>query len=334
MRRSGPIKRFFGLGFASLCDVADEACPIGRIEHRRGLAFAHLSADDRPRRRRCLQRRVHRRQHGTGAKRITPQKTGRILPAAQHVARQRNTRVAQRYLLGKLCHRIGHQRIDRRVLIGHAIDEGRIGAVLQQAADEIGEQILVTADRRVNAHARAVRTASLPIVLVKLLAHAMQALEFEIAPSAGEGFHGGQRMGVVGREHAVDRIRRSEYRPRACDIRRVARRLTGEDRILDESRFLRPLDLGIPIGALHQPHGDAHAMMACQIDQPPNRGQAALLIGLNRKAKPVPALQLGVFEQRLEDVEHQLVPIGLFGVDGQPDIDAPRPPREIGKRRQ
>ena len=48
-------------------------------------------------------------------------------------------------------HRIGDDLGDRRLVIGKAIDEGRVGAVLEQAAHQIGEQVLVAADRRIDA---------------------------------------------------------------------------------------------------------------------------------------------------------------------------------------
>ena len=83
--------------------------------------------------------------------------------------------------------RIADQLVDRHLLVGDAVDEAGIGAVLEQAADEIGEQLLVAADRRVDANRR-LRVADVPLelrkLLVELLAHAVQALELELAVPA------------------------------------------------------------------------------------------------------------------------------------------------------
>ena len=67
------------------------------------------------------------------------------------------------------------QRLDRHVGIGGDRDEGGIGAVLQQAADEIGEEVAVAADRRIGAAGRA--RMVLDQASVERLAHAVQALE-------------------------------------------------------------------------------------------------------------------------------------------------------------
>ena len=90
--------------------------------------------------------------------------------------------------------RIADQLVERHLLVGDAVDEAGVGAVLEQPADEIGEQLLVAADRRVDAHRRRARrrspASSLRQLLVQLLAHAVQPLELERpalrpAPSPG-----------------------------------------------------------------------------------------------------------------------------------------------------
>ena len=105
---------------------------------------------------------------------------------------------------------IAHQLVDRHLLVGDAVDEARIGAVLEQAADEIGEQLLVAADRRVDPHRRA-RVADRGFepgeLLVQLLAHAVEALELELA-ALRQRFDLADGVGVVGREGGVDDVAR------------------------------------------------------------------------------------------------------------------------------
>ena len=51
--------------------------------------------------------------------------------------------------------RIGDDLLDRRFLVDDAVDEGGVGAVLEQAPHQIGEQVLVAADRRIDAAGQA-----------------------------------------------------------------------------------------------------------------------------------------------------------------------------------
>ena len=79
--------------------------------------------------------------------------------------------------------RIGDDLLDRQGLVDDPVDEGGVGAVLQQPAHQIGEQVFMTADRGVDPHrqARLVRSHDLR---VERLAHAVQALKLEIAAIA------------------------------------------------------------------------------------------------------------------------------------------------------
>ena len=52
---------------------------------------------------------------------------------------------------GDFLDRIGDDVGDRRFVIGEAIDEGGVGAVFEQPAHQVGQQILVAADRRIDA---------------------------------------------------------------------------------------------------------------------------------------------------------------------------------------
>ncbi|MFO1169649.1 MAG: hypothetical protein U1E49_01620 [Hyphomicrobiaceae bacterium] len=54
----------------------------------------------------------------------------------------------------RLLDRIADDLGDGELVVGQAIDERRVGAVLEQTADEIGEQILVLADGGIDAGRR------------------------------------------------------------------------------------------------------------------------------------------------------------------------------------
>jgi hypothetical protein len=91
--------------------------------------------------------------------------------------------------------RVGDQRVDRQGGVGDAVDERRVGAVLEQAADEVGQQVLVAADRRVDAAGAAPRSRADDLV-VQLFAHAVQALVLPFVAAAGADRDFGDRARV------------------------------------------------------------------------------------------------------------------------------------------
>ena len=107
---------------------------------------------------------------------------------------------------------------------------------------------------------------------------------------------------------------------RAGHVAEVGHRLAGEHRIIGKPALLRALDLGVPIGALHQPDGEPAAHRRGRFFDPVDHGQRALLIGLHRKPKSVPAAQRRIGENGADDLERQFEPVGLLGIDGELQI--------------
>ena len=100
---------------------------------------------------------------------------------------------------------IGDDLPDRRIVVGKAMHEGGVGAVLQQPPHQIGEQVLVAADGRIDA-ARQVHAVAAHHLVIERLAHAVQALELKAFAVAGHGGDGRQRMGVVGGELRIEAL--------------------------------------------------------------------------------------------------------------------------------
>ncbi len=136
----------------------------------------------------------------------------------------------------------------------------------------------------------------------------------------------GQR--IVAGERRID-VRRLEHVGGAGEIGDVGRRLAREQRIIGQPRFLRALDLAVPIGALDQPHRHPPPGRVAERLGPLDRGARALAVGLHRHAVAVPALQRGQARDRADDVEAHLEPLGFLGVDGEPDARAGRRQREF-----
>ena len=125
----------------------DAACAGCRCRRRRRAAARRASASASA----GVKRRVELAQARASSARSRPRELRRAAPNS--VARQRDARMrrAGRRDRRASCDRIGDQRLDATRCVGDAVDEGGVGAVLQQAAHQIGEQRLVRADRRVDA---------------------------------------------------------------------------------------------------------------------------------------------------------------------------------------
>ena len=214
-------------------------------------------------------------------------------------------------------HRVGHQVGRRQGFVGDAVDEAGVGAVFQQAAHQVGQQVLVRTHRGVDAagHVQLVRRDHLGIQVV---AHAVQLLVL-VALARGIRVDGGNRLRVVGGEHRVDGVRRGQHAARAGQVAHVGVGLAGEHRVAGIALGLRLLDLAVPVGALHQAHRHAAAGPAGQVGQVVNDEGRALLVGLHGQAVAFPAVERRVHEGARNHVQAQLQPLGLLGVNGEAD---------------
>ena len=72
---------------------------------------------------------------------------------------------------------------------------------------------------------------------------------------------------------------------------------------------------------------------AREVDQEVDDERAALLVRLDDEADAVPAGELGLEAEPLEQVERELEAVGLLGVDVEADVVAPRAQRELLQER-
>ena len=297
--------------------------PVGRIEHRPGLARNYGGTCQQRARLPGFfgQRRQFAGQSGNGRliRKIDPRRIDPPCPVK--IARQWNFRVAATALASDACQRVFDQLVYRHRLIDEAIDEGAVRAVLQQPAHQIRQQGFVGADRRVDA-AWLAEIFRADDIVVERLAHAVQTLEFVIVDTAFLRHleYRGQRLGIVRGELRIDRIRRSEQAAGADQIGKVGVRLAREYRVVGQPIDLGALDLTVPVGALDQAHHDPPLAAPGQIDQPVDDEGTAFLVGLDDKAHALPAGQIGIAGQRGEQVERKLQPFGLLGVDIEADV--------------
>ena len=226
--------------------------------------------------------------------------------------------------------RIGRDTLGRELLVQNAIDEGGIGAIFQQAPNQVGEQILVGTHRSIDAQRRKI------LVLprrrtIERCAHAVQALELEIARLPGKPHHGGDGVRIVGCKLARD-LRRMRQHPSGADqVRKVGSRLAGKDREIRIAHDLRVLDLRVPVRALHQPHRYAAPDPASQRHRPVDHPQRPLAVGLYDDPQAGAGGGMHGLRNVLEEIQREIEAVGLLGVDGEPDPDLRRAP---GQRAQ
>ena len=211
------------------------------------------------------------------------------------------------------------------------MDEAGVRAIFEQAPDEISEQVAVGPDGRVNADGTRWREQRHDRV-VRAFAHAVQPLQLVIG--TGEQFGDkGKRHRVVAREGREQAVLAFAQDLRAGEIVEVGVKLCREHRKIAEPQRLRALDLGIPIGALDEPHRQHDAAAPRARRDPADDLAGALLIGLDDDAEPGPAVGDAGIDERAVDVEVRFEPVALFGVDHQRDVHAPGRLREFDHAR-
>ncbi len=150
-------------------------------------------------------------QEGREALTMAELDTGGILARRPvKIGRQRQMRIGGFRRIADARHRPLDQALGRHILIGRHADEGGIGSVLEQAANQIREKVAVSADRRIGAagHAR----GDLRQLAVERFAHAVQPLELETllgggalrAPLDRPFQHARHGQRIVGRDLRID----------------------------------------------------------------------------------------------------------------------------------
>ena len=244
----------------------------------------------------------------------------------------------QRHLL-HFGHRVGHQFGHRHIGVANAVDERGVGTIFQQPAHQVGQQRFVRAHGRVDAagpRQLAVGNAARDLVIQRL-AHAVQALEFVLAAVvvvAGHVVNAGDGLCVVGGKLRVNGVGCGQQLACAGQVRHIGVNLARVHRVALVAVELGALDLAVPVSALDQPDHQPVAAAPGQVDQVINHVRAALLVGLHHKADAVPALERWRKAQALQQVQRQLQPVGLFGVNVQADVVLARQQRELEQARQ
>ena len=203
-----------------------------------------------------------------------------------------NTRMTSPFVADHVREGIGKQRVRVEIRGRQMMHERSVGAVLQQPAHQVCQQIAMRTDRCVDSAGEAF---GLDQALVQALAHAVQALELEVlrfaAQFAGRFEYRCDAERVVGGEGRIDR-RRGEKRTRARHVGHIRRRLAGEDRVVRQAGQLRPADFPVPVRPLDQPHGQHGVELRREMDQPGDDRSRAFLVGLHRHTEAAPAAQV------------------------------------------
>src|SRR3974390_1836642 len=145
--------------------------------------------------------------------------------------------------------RVGNDLLDRLLVVPDSVDERGIGAVLEQPAHEIREQVLMAADRRIDPAwpAEMLRSGDL---LVERLAHTVEPLKLVLPAVTSHFENGGGGMRIVGRKLWIEGCSVIQQPSRAGEIGDVSGDLAGVDGIAVEPPLLGALDPALPIRAL------------------------------------------------------------------------------------
>ncbi len=315
----------------TLSDHADHAA-IDRRGDRAQAPRNRNTVDERPCFGICRHALAHLRKQTREAFPVPELDARRIFPFRPiEIAGPRNLRMARMARVADDSLRALQDGRHRHAGIGRRVDERRIGAVLQQAADQIGEQVAMAADRCINTASRLGLGPQQG--LVERFAHAIEPLELVARDPAGglDGARDGQ--GIVGRELRIDPRPRGKQLVDADHVAEIGHRLAREHRVIGEAAFLGALDLGIPIGALHQAHHEMAAVRAGSLDRPVDHRRRSLLIRLHRKPEAVPPRKRRISESMTDDIEGELEPIRLFGINGEIEVMGLCGPRQLDHAR-
>ena len=183
----------------------------------------------------------------------------------------------------------------------------------------------MAAHRRVDAHRRLRPVPHERIV--KLLAHALEPLEFIPLDAARPLDDRRQRQGVVRGELRKHPAAQAQQLLRAGHVVDIRHRLAREHGEVVEAALLRALDLGVPIRALHETH--VNALVGGALADPVDHVARALLVGLHGEAQRLAVAQAALAQRMVEDVETEFEAIGFFRVDRQRDARVARKPRKL-----
>ena len=128
------------------------------------------------------------------------------------------------------------------------------------------------------------------------------------------------RQRIVGGELRKDPRPQRQQLSCAGNVVQVGHRLAGEHRVVVEAALLRAFDLGIPIGALDQPHHQPAIQDARQAIDIADDRRGALLVALDREPKAVPTTERSIAQRRRDHVERQFEPVGFLGIDGEIEV--------------
>ena len=177
--------------------------------------------------------------------------------------------------------RIGDERFERHLGVGDLVHERGVGAVLEEAPHQVGQELVVAAHRCVDAADNPILVSALSEQgVVERVAHSQKLLELELAvPGKFEDRR--DRPAVVGGEGGVDSLGCRKQLGSAGDVGDVGSGLAREDRVIRHAELLCALHLAVPVSPLHEANGKATLFRAAECDQPLADGERAFLICLN-----------------------------------------------------
>ena len=179
--------------------------------------------------------------------------------------------------------------------------------------------------RRINSNARALVAFHLGQCAVHILAHAMQALEFE-GLFACKRLDCADGVGVMRCKRRIHCIVGREHFFCTCKVADIGTQFAGKHRKILETANMAKLDLGVPIGPFHKPDEELAVMLSSKASNPVDHRHAAFLIGLDSEAETFPTAAVRPGEetvitcQGFDEIHRKFEPVSFFCVDREMDV--------------
>ena len=188
----------------------------------------------------------------------------------------------------------------RYIIVHDLVNEVGISTVLQQSPNQIGQQVPVCTNGRIDPTANAgFRHHN----IMQCFTHAMQTLKLKsLMALVGQMQNCRCRMCVMGGELRIDPVRHLQQFTSASNVADVCISLACEHGKTIQTQHLGPFNFRIPVGTFNQPNHYLTAEFFSQRIQPVQDERRARPIGLYDDTKAIPSSQPFIPQYCLNDI--------------------------------
>ena len=217
---------------------------------------------------------------------------------------------------GHFLDRIFRNLPDRQAIISNPIDKRGISPILEQSADQVGQQVFMAANRGIHP-ACVPEPCPRHDLCIQVLTHTVQSLEFVVQAIASQFRNDGDRVGIMGGKLGIECLAIVQNFPGTGDIGHIGVGFARKHRVALETFYLGMFDFGIPVSTLDQANWNPLTGLLCQIGQKIHQCGRSFLISLHGQAQPIPPGQRGILQNLAEYVDTHHQAVRFLGIDGE-----------------